>query len=121
MAQSRWFKRLREDCRRISPHIHFRRIRLGFWRIYYKDMYLHEVYEDMPLKGYDIETWNPRLENRSYYEEYEDNIETIRNVKNFVEGYYDSSNRIKTRVYLHRHDKEFNEEQERASSVFIVR
>lgn len=75
----------------------------------------------MPMKGYDIEIPNPRLENRSYYEEYEDNIDVIRNIKNYVEGYYDSSDRIQTRLWMHRHDKEFNEEAEQAYQAFHMK
>jgi hypothetical protein len=121
MAQSKWFKRLRSDCKRLSPHIRFKRIRMGFWRIYYNRAYLHEVYEDMSMKGYDIVSYNPRLENQSYYEEYEDSIDTIRNVKNYVEGYYDSSDRIKTRLWMHRHDKEFNQESDQAFQQIVVK
>jgi hypothetical protein len=121
MAQSTYFKRLKEDCKKISPHIKFKYCGLGFWRIYYNQAYLHEVYEDMGLAGFDITIENPRLRDRKFFEEYEDHIETVRTVKNFVEGYQDSLERIRTRIYMHRHDKEFNQEAEEAYKTFMVK
>jgi hypothetical protein len=115
-----WFKRFIKECKAISPHIRIKRVKMGFYRIYWKDAYLHEVYEDMPFKGYDIETEDPRLENKSYYEEYEDNVSLIRTIKNYVEGYYDSIDTIKTRVYMLRNDKEFAERSHNAyKQVYI--
>ena len=106
---TRWFRRFVKDCKKISPHLKFKRVKLGFYRIYWRGAYLHEVYKDMPEHGYDIEDLDPRLENQSYYEEFEDNTELTRKIKNFVEGYWESLDRIRPRVYLMRHDKEFNE------------
>lgn len=94
---------------------------MGFCRIYWKDSYLHEVYENMPQKGYDIETEDPRLENQSYYEEYEDNVELVRNIKNYVEGYYDSIDKIKTRVYLSKNDKEFAQRAHEAYKTVYIK
>lgn len=104
---TRWFRRLIKDCKSISPHIRIKRIKLGFYRIYYNDAYLHEVYKEMPEHGYDIDDIDPRFENQSYYEEYEDNAELTRKIKNFVEGYWESIDRIRTRVYMMKNDKEF--------------
>ncbi len=102
-----WFTRLEKDIERMSPHLHLKYVKLGFWRIYYKQAYVHEVYEEMPANGYDIESYDPRLESQSYFEEYEDNAELIRTIKNFVEGYYDSRQRLETRLYMLRNDMEF--------------
>lgn len=116
-----WFKRLQKELKKLSPHIRIRRIKMGFYRIFWDDAYLHEVYSNMPFKGYDIEHTDPRLENQSYYEEFEDEVETVRTVKNFVEGYYDTLDAIKTRVYMMRNDKEFNERSHNAYKQFIVK
>lgn len=80
---------------------------MGFYRVYWKQAYIHEVYKDMPEIGYEIEGYNPRLEDKSYFENREDNAELIRNIKNYVEGYRDSIGRIETRMYMVRNDKEF--------------
>lgn len=93
-----WFRRLYKECKQISPHIRFKRIKLGFYRIYFKQAYIHEVYKEMPLKGYDFEDEDPRFENQKYFEEYEDHGEITRKVKNYVEGYFDSIMKIKVRV-----------------------
>jgi hypothetical protein len=115
-----WFRRLMRDCRKISPHIRIKRIKMGFYRIYWQDAYLHEVYKEMPQKGYDIEEEDPRLESKQYYEEYEDTVDTVRTIKNFVEGYYDSLDHIKTRVYLLKNDKEFEQTAKNAyKQVYI--
>lgn len=93
---------------------------MGFYRIYWQDAYLHEVYKEMPQKGYDIEEEDPRLESKQYYEEYEDTVDTVRTIKNFVEGYYDSLDHIKTRVYLLKNDKEFEQTAKNAyKQVYI--
>lgn len=121
MEGSRWFRRLRKECNRISPHIRFRRIKLGFYRVYWKQAYIHEVYKDMPETGYDIDTYNPKLENRSYVEKKEDRAELTRNLKNYVEGYRDSIDRIRTRVYMMKHDKEFNETATKAYQQVVIK
>ena len=61
----------------------------------------------MPYKGYDIEEKDPRFQSREYYEEYEDQAELTMKLKNFVEGYWDSINTIKKRIYMLKNDKEF--------------
>ena len=111
MAQSIWFKRLKSETEAISPYIRFKKIKMGFYRIFYKNSYVHEVYEDMPSKGYDIIQENPRIERQEWYEEYEDSIDTIRNVKNFVEGYHDSIDHIRTRMWMHKHWWEYSKER----------
>ena len=109
MARSIWFKRLERGLPRISPQLRLVPIGLGFWRIYFKQAYVHEVFEEMPENGYDFEGYDPRIVNQSYYEEYEDHPELVRRIKNFIEGYWDSIRRLERRVFLLRHDREFYE------------
>lgn len=108
-----WFKRFYKECKKISNHIKFKRIKYGFYRIYWQgggnSAYLYEVYKEMPSKGYDIEDLNMKLEDKKYYEEREDNVELIRRIKNFVEGYYDSMPKIKRRIYMFKNNKEFRD------------
>lgn len=118
---SRWFRRFVKDCKKISPYIRIKRIKLGFYRIYWKQAYLHEVYAEMPQKGYDIEAYDPRFENKGYYEEFEDNAELTRNIKNFVEGYWDSLDTMRTRVWMMKHDKEFNEKSTKAYQQVTIK
>src|SRR3972149_8086971 len=118
---TRWFRRLYKDVRKMSPPFRFKRIKLGFYRIYWKKAYIHEVYKDMPEKGYDIEEYDPRFESQSYFEEYEDNAELTRKIKNYVEGYWDSLDRIRTRTYLIKNSKEFNEEATGAYQQMVVK
>jgi len=77
--------------------------------------------EDMPQKGYNIEEKNIQLQSQRYYEEYEDNAELIQKIKNFREGYWDSLDRIKTRVYMLKNDKEFRKEATNAYKTRIVK
>lgn len=109
MAKSYWFKKLEEDLPKISSQLRMRPATLGFHRIYFKQAYVHEVFEEMTEVGYDYEGYDPRIENQSYYEEYEDNPELVRKIKNFIEGYRDSRDRILRRVWMMRHDNEFYE------------
>lgn len=94
----------------MSTEIRVVRLKMGFYRIYYRQAYIAEVYKEMPEFGYDIEELDPRLENQSYYEEYEDNVEITRKVKNFVEGYWEALDTIRTRLYLMRNNKDYNEQ-----------
>lgn len=125
MAKSIYFKRFKKECGKISSHIKFKRIKYGFYRLYWvnggEPAYLYEVYDNMPYHGYDIEHKNFRLEDRKYYEEHEDNVDLIRKVKNFVEGYYESIDKIKTRVYLFKNNKEFRDRATKAYRTIRVR
>lgn len=85
----------------------FKEIKLGFYRIYYKGFYIGEGYGNMPPKGYDKVEEDPRLQNQSYFEQYEDNVKMTREIKNFVEGYFDAVDQFRTRMYMLRHDDEF--------------
>lgn len=118
---SKWFRRLVKDCCHISPYIRIVRIKLGFYRIYWKGAYIHEVYKEMPEFGYDIEEEDARLDSQKFYEEHEDKYELTRMVKNYVEGYWDSRDRILTRVYMLKHDKEFNENATKAYQQFVIK
>jgi hypothetical protein len=104
-----WFRRFRRELRKISPHYRLVRLKMGFYRIYWKNAYIHEVYKEMPQKGYDIEIEDPRIENKQYFQEFEDEISLIRTIKNFVEGYYDSLDTIKTRAYMLKNNDEFRQ------------
>ena len=94
---------------------------MGFYRIYWKDAYMHECYSEMPYKGYDIEEEDPRLMDKKYYEEYEDNVQLTRKIKNFVEGYVDSMNKIKKRVWLFKNDDEHYKQAKRAYAQMKVK
>lgn len=105
----------------MSSQLVFVRVRLGYWRIYWRGAYIHEVYSKMPEFGYDILDIDPRFENKSYYEEYEDSAELSQKIKNWVEGYHDSIDRVKTRVYLMKNNKEFNEKATNAYKQMVVK
>lgn len=118
---SRWFRRFYKECKNISPHIKFRRVRMGYYRIYWRGAYVHEVYSRMPHMGYDIEDIDPRFESKDYYEEFEDNAELSQKIKNYVEGYIDSIERIRTRIYMLRNDAEFNKVATNAYRQFVIK
>ncbi len=120
MKGSRWFKRFKEECESFSPHVRFKEIKLGFYRIYYKGFYIGEAYKEMPPHGYDKVEEDPRFQEQSYYEEYEDNAKLTREIKNFVEGYWDASDQFRTRMYMLRNDDEFYKTSRDAyKSVYI--
>lgn len=121
MSGSRWFRRLVKDCKRISPYIRIKRIKYGFYRIYFKRAYLHEVYGEMPLIGHDINEKDIFLESKKYYEEYEDRAELTRKIKNYVEGYWDALDRIKTSVYMIKHDAEYAKMAVQRYSTVVIR
>lgn len=116
-----WFKRFYNDCKKISPQLRFVRVKLGFYRIYYKNAYMHEVYKEMSEMGYDWDELDPRLESQKYFEEFEDNAELTRKIKNYVEGYWDSLDRIRTRVFMMKSDKEFNQKATGAYKQMVVK
>lgn len=118
---SHWFKRLVKDIEKIDPYLRLKRIKFGFYRIFWKDIYIHEIYKECPQIGYDIIEEDLRIQDQKYFEEYEDNAENIRKVKNYKEGYWDSIDRIKTRVYMMRHDKEFHNNAKKRYQQFIVK
>jgi len=119
--KSIWFRRLERELPAISPHLRLKRVKLGFYRIYLKQAYIHECYEEMPPIGYDLENYDPRLESQSYYEEFEDQAELTRRIKNYIEGYYDSVNHIKNKVYLMRNSAEHYQRAEDAYKQMVVK
>lgn len=118
---SLWFRRLKRELPKIDKRIRLKRIKFGFYKVFWKQAYVHEVFKEMPSKGYDFEDYDPRLENRSYYEEYEDHVKMIRTIKNFKEGYYDSIDRIRTRMYLMKNSNEHYENSQRAYQHTVIR
>lgn len=122
MNGSIWFKRLVEDCKKISPQIKFKKIKFGFYRVYWGRTYMHEVYEEMPQFGYDKLEDDVRFdESQKYFEEYEDSAKLTRMLKNYVEGYWDSLDTIKTRVFMFKNDDEFSRTAQRQYEQFIVK
>lgn len=122
MEGSYWFRRLMKDIKKIDPYLRVKRAKLGFYRIFWKDAYIHEIYKECPLIGYDFEQEDLSIiEDQKLYEQYEDPNEITRKVKNYKEGYWDSLDRIKTRVYMLRHDKEFNENATKAYRQMVIR
>lgn len=101
-----WFRRLMRDLTRTSKHFKVRRIRHGFFRIYWQEAYVHEVYKEMPRRGYVWYTDSPYKESLKLMQEYEQDGEIQRKVKNFVEGYDEASRAIKLRVYQFKNDDE---------------
>ena len=115
------FKRLVKELSKITKYLRFKRIKHGFYRVYFKHAYIGEMYKNMPRKGYDFVDEDPRFEDKKFYEGKEDQIDLIRNIKNFVEGYSDSKDSLVTRLYMLRHDKEFNENSMRAFQTLVVK
>lgn len=112
MEGSLWFRRFVKECRQLSPNLWFKRIKHGFYRIYWRGgggqtAYMHEVYKWMPYRGYDIEERNMRFDSQTYYQEFEDTTDYNLKVKNYVEGYLDSIDTMRKRVRLFKNDKEF--------------
>lgn len=74
----------------------------------------------MPLKGYDLIDEDPRFESQKYAEEYEADGELQRKIKNYVEGYVDSIQKIKIRINNFMNDKEAYETQRKAYSQMRI-
>lgn len=121
MSGTYWFKRFLRESKRISPHLRVVKIKMGFYRIYWKDAYIHECYSEMPYRGYDITEEDPKLLEKKYYEEYEDQVELTRNIKNFVEGYVDTKDKLKRRIWLLKNNQEFYETSKRAYQQMRVK
>lgn len=103
---SYWFRRLVKELYKTSKYFKVRRIRCGFYRIYWKDAYVHEVYKEMPQRGYEWYTFSPYLESLRLVQEYEQDGEIQRKIKNFVEGYEEASKAIKLRMYQFKNNDE---------------
>lgn len=113
------------DCKKLSKHIEFVRIKYGFYRIYWtggaQPAYMHECYKWMPEKGYDMDENDPRFASLRYYEEFEDRAELSLKIKNFVEGYRDSMATMRKRVRMFKNNKEFRQNAIKAYSQFVVK
>lgn len=122
---TRWFRRFVKEAQAMSPHIKFKRIKYGFYRIFWvgdgESAYIGECCKYMPQFGYEIEEKNFQLESKKYFEEYEDNAELIQKIKNFREGYWDSIDRFKTNVYLLKNNSEHRKEAQAAYREFKVK
>lgn len=103
---SYWFRRLVRELWNTSKDFKVRRIRCGFYRIYWKDAYVHEVYKEMPCKGYSWYTESPYKDSLKLMQEWEQDGEIQRKVKNFVEGYAEASKAIMLRVYQFKNNYE---------------
>lgn len=121
MNGSLWFKRLVRDCKKISRHIRIKRIGHGFYRVYWQRAYIYEIYKEMPQVGYECIDKDFNFIAKKYVENREDPSELIRKVKNFVEGYWESLTTIKTRVYMMRHNKEYNEMATQRYSTAVIK
>lgn len=104
------FRRFKKEAEALSSHIRFKRLKKGFYRIYWmgggKPAYMYECFKNMPYRGYQWESKNLKLEDKKYYEAKEDKIDTIYRVKNFREGYSESIRRMKTIYYQFRKNDE---------------
>ena len=118
---SRWFRRFVDECKKMSPHIRIKRIKFGFYRIFIDHAYIHEVYSEMPQHGHDIYEKDMRFQDKKYYEVYEDRAEITRKIKNYVEGYWDSIDTVRTRLYMYKHDKEFNNKANERYKTLVVK
>lgn len=116
-----WFRRFRDECLRSFPDLRFKKIKYGFYRIYWRGAYIGECYDTMPPKGYDKEEDDVRFMNKSYFEEFEDKAKLTRKIKNFVEGYYDLRDTFKTRIYMLKNDLEFRKNSQTAYRQFYVK
>ena len=103
---SPWFRRFVRDLYRMSKHFKVRRIRCGFYRVYWKNAYVHEVYKEMPYRGYVWYTESPYVDSLKLVQEWEQDGEIQRKVKNFVEGYSESSKAVKIRIYQFKNNDE---------------
>ena len=103
---SKWFRRLCRELRKASKHFRIVRIRHGFYRVYWKDAYVHEIYKEMPYRGYSWYTDSPYKESLKLMQEWEQDGELQRKVKNFVEGYAEASKAIMLRMYQFKNNDE---------------
>lgn len=122
---SLYFRRFLKDLKRMSPHLVLVPITHGYFRLYFinggEGAYIHEVWKWMPYRGYELEYKDIELISKKYFEEYEDQLTMNRKVKNFVEGYWDCLDRVKTRLWLLKNDKAFREEATKAYRQVVVK
>lgn len=101
-----WFRRLVRELKSTSKHFRIKRIRHGFYRVYWKDAYVHELYKEMPYRGFSWYTDSPYKESLKLMQEYEEDGTLQRKIKNFVEGYVEASKAIKLRMYQFKNNDE---------------
>lgn len=122
---TRWFRRFKKEAEAMSPHIKFKRIKYGFYRIFWvgdgESAYVGECSKDMPEVGYELTEKNANLDSQKYFEEFEENAELIQKIKNFREGYWDNRDRLLTKVYMLKNNQEFRSEAQKAYSQFVVK
>ncbi len=118
---SYWFKRFLNDLMSLSNSFQVKKLKHGFYRIYWRNCYVYEVYKEMPEYGFDYDDLDPRFDDKKFYEEFEDQVEITRKVKNFVEGYWEALDTIKTRLYMMRHDKEYYDNALKAYQTMVVK
>lgn len=122
---TRWFQRFVKEAEGMSPHVRFRRIKFGFYRIHWvgdgESAYIGECSKHMPQFGYDIEEKNYQMEDKKYFEEYEDHAELIQKIKNFREGYWDSIDRLRTNIYMLKNNAEHRKEAQAAYREFKIK
>lgn len=116
-----WFKRFKKEVEEMDAHFRFKYLKMGFWRIYWKDHYIGECYENMPQIGYDFEDYDPRLDSLEYFEEWEDHVSMVKTIKNYVEGYRDSIQNIKRRRYMVRNDDEYHQRSNNVYSQVVIK
>lgn len=120
-----WFKRFVKECHELSKNIQFRRIKDGYYRIYWVGSgpaaYIGECYKEMPEVGYDIEEKDIYLTSQKYYEEYEDRAELTRKIKNFVEGYRELIDQFKTKIYMMKNNTEYRNMAIQRYSTLVVK
>jgi hypothetical protein len=64
------------------------------------------MYKEMPAKGYSIETDSPYKESLKLMQEWEQDGELQRKIKNYVEGYYEARKAIMLRMYQFKNNDE---------------
>ena len=61
------------------------------------------------------------LEDYSFYQDHHDSAESTLRMKNFVEGYWETLDRLRTKVFMFRHDKEFYEKARQGYSQMRIK
>lgn len=118
---SKWFQRFVKEAKKISPYIRFVRIKHGFYRIYWKQAYIGECYKEMPRIGYDHTDNDYRFESQAYFESKEDQADLTRKIKNFVEGYVGSRDRLLTNLYMMKHSKEHYDTAKKGYQQMVIK
>lgn len=118
---SRYFRRIVNEAKKISPHIRFKRIKHGFYRIYFRNAYIGECSKDMNLIGHDIEEKNWNMEDFSYYRQMDDLADQTARLKNFREGYVETLDMLRTRTFMIKHNKEFYERARQGYSQLRIK